>query len=226
MEQREIPMSSLIRIGVLDEQEVVHSGLRACFSELSDMAVVGAYFRPDNVLYAIERGDIDLLLMDPVLKYRDNFEFIRDLHIRHSGLRILVYTTEPCTAAVSMLLDAGVHGIVCKCQPLDDCVHAIRLLAAGQCYCGPIKGRTEVSSTSFTPAGNQDAAAILLSLPALSSREREVLRLRISGLTVTCIAELVGRSLKTVSTQKQAAYRKLGLKSDMDLFRRLARYEH
>lgn len=219
-------MSRLIRVGVLDEQEVVHSGLRACFSEVPDIVVAGAYFRPGNVLHAIERGDIDLLLMDPVLKRRANLELIRNLHIRYSELRILGFLADPCAAAVSMLLDAGVHGIVCKRQPLDDCVKAIRLLAAGQYYCGPIKDRAEVSNTAFSSAGNQDAAAMLLSLPALSLREREVLRLRISGLTVTCIAELVGRSLKTVSTQKQAAYRKLGLKSDMDLFRTLARYEN
>ncbi|AVJ22735.1 MULTISPECIES: helix-turn-helix transcriptional regulator [Pseudomonas] len=78
-------------------------------------------------------------------------------------------------------------------------------------------------------AGMSDAPtemgeAALLSYPALSQREREVLRLCISGLTVTRIAEMSGRSLKTVSTQKLAAYRKLGLKNDMDLFRRLSQY--
>lgn len=218
-------MSSLIRIGVLDEQEVIHFGLRACFSELPDMVVTGTYFQFGNVLHAIERGDIDLLLMDPVLKCRDNLDFIRSLLIRYSELRILVFLADPSNTTVSMLLGAGVHGIVCKRQPLDDCVRAVRLLAAGQYYCCPIMGRAESSVTPPNPAGNSHAEAMLLSLPNLSRREREVLRLCISGLTVTCIAELFGRSLKTVSTQKQAAYRKLGLKNDMDLFRRLARYE-
>ena len=39
-----------------------------------------------------------------------------------------------------------------------------------------------------------------------------------SGLTVSEIALHRHRSIKTVSTQKQAAFRKLGLRSDRDLF--------
>ena len=98
------------------------------------------------------------------------------------------------------------------------------MLAAGQHYCGPDMTGVEMSSASSALTPTRDAEAMLLSLSTLSIREREVLRLCIGGLTVTCIAARFGRSSKTVSTQKQAAYRKLGLKSDMDLFRRLARY--
>lgn len=217
-------MTSLIRVGVLDEQEVVHFGLRACFSEFPDMIVTGIYFRPDSALHAIERGDIDLLLVDPVLKHQGNLDFIRSLHIRYSELRLLAFLADPCVAAVSMLLGAGVHGIVGKHQPLAECVRAIRVLAAGQHYWDLDMGGVEVSNASSALSSTLDAGAMLLSLPTLSVREREVLRLCIGGLTVTCIAERFGRSSKTVSTQKQAAYRKLGLKSDMDLFRRLARY--
>ncbi|AIB38768.1 response regulator transcription factor [Pseudomonas simiae] len=219
-------MSSLIKIGVLDEQEVVHFGLRACFSVLSDMVVTGVHFRTDSALHAIEQGDIDLLLMDPVLKHQSGPDFIRSLRIRYSELRILVFLTDPCAATVNILLSAGVHGIVGKRQPLGDCVQAIRMLTAGQHYCGPDMAAVEASIMSSAAAGPHNPEAMLLSLPTLSVREREVLRLCIGGLTVTCIAERFGRSLKTVSTQKQAAYRKLGLKSDMDLFRRLALYGH
>lgn len=217
-------MSSLIRIGVLDEQEVVHFGLRACFSALPDMVVTGGYFRTESALHAIEKGCIDLLLMDPVLRYQGSLDFIRNLHIHYSKLRILIFLTDPSATAVSMLLDAGAHGVVSKRQSLGDCIQAIRMLTAGQHYCGPDMAGVEASSASSALARTHDAEAILLSLPNLSVREREVLRLCIDGLTVTCIAARFGRSSKTVSTQKQAAYRKLGLRSDMDLFRRLARY--
>lgn len=218
-------MSSLIKVGVLDEQEVVHFGVRACFSELTDMSVTGVYFRPASALHAIERGGIDLLLMDPMVNYRGNLDFIRDLHSRCSTLRVLAFLADPCATVVSLLKGAGVHGIIGKRQPLSDCVQAVRILAAGQSYYGPDMGWAAAPIPSPVAVDARDAEALLLSLPTLSLREREVLRLCIGGLTVTCIAERFGRSSKTVSTQKQAAYRKLGLKSDMDLFRRLARYE-
>ncbi len=213
-------MSSLVRVGVFDEQEVVHYGLRSCFSELPDIAFTGAYSHTNSALCAVEQGIIDLLLIDHLLMSGDGLGFIRNLRNNYPELRILMFLATPCPATITLLVNAGAHGIVCKRQPLTVCVHAIRLLASGQNYLCPSTAPFDLLSDQ---AHGNDAEEALLSAPSLTPREREVLRLCISGLTVTRIAELFCRSLKTVSTQKQAAYRKLGLKSDMDLFRRLAR---
>ena len=53
----------------------------------------------------------------------------------------------------------------------------------------------------------------------LSKREADVVRLLAEGLTVSEIAGRVGRSRKTISTQKVAAMKKLGLSADVELFR-------
>jgi len=45
-----------------------------------------------------------------------------------------------------------------------------------------------------------------------------VLRLLLVGQSVTEIAQRLNRSIKTVSTQKQTAYRKLNIQSDAELF--------
>lgn len=52
----------------------------------------------------------------------------------------------------------------------------------------------------------------------LSAREREVVRLYADGMAVSEIARKLGSSVKTVSTQKTAALRKLGLAREIDLF--------
>ena len=53
----------------------------------------------------------------------------------------------------------------------------------------------------------------------LSKRETDVVRLLAEGLTASEIAGRMGRSRKTISTQKVSAMRKLGLGTDMELFR-------
>lgn len=217
-------MSSRTRVAVLDEQEIVHYGLRAYFSGLPDIVITDTYRIPHGALRAVERGEVDLLLMGRLLKSSDSLDFIRALTLQHPELRVLGFLAEPCPATIEGLLESGVHGIVCKHQPLHICVQAIRLLASGQQYW--CSGVTHINSSDPAPlqTAAHDAEAEILCLPSLTLKEREVLRLCISGLTVTRIAELFNRSLKTVSTQKQAAYRKLGLRNDMELFRRLARY--
>ncbi|KWA82229.1 hypothetical protein WL29_26600 [Burkholderia ubonensis] len=52
----------------------------------------------------------------------------------------------------------------------------------------------------------------------LSPREHEVLRCYLAGMSVSDIASKFSRSPKTISAQKQSAYRKLGIRSDAELF--------
>ena len=53
----------------------------------------------------------------------------------------------------------------------------------------------------------------------LSPREVEVVRCFLDGLSVSQIAVKFKRSRKTVSGQKQSALKKLGLRSDSELFK-------
>jgi two-component system capsular synthesis response regulator RcsB len=52
----------------------------------------------------------------------------------------------------------------------------------------------------------------------LSRRELEVVRLFVSGMTIKEISEQLNRSIKTISTQKNTAMRKLGIDRDSELF--------
>jgi two-component system capsular synthesis response regulator RcsB len=52
----------------------------------------------------------------------------------------------------------------------------------------------------------------------LSKRELEVVRLFVSGMTIKEISEHLSRSIKTISTQKNTAMRKLGIERDSELF--------
>ncbi|MNH45250.1 Transcriptional regulatory protein RcsB [compost metagenome] len=53
----------------------------------------------------------------------------------------------------------------------------------------------------------------------MSAREREVIRCYLAGMTVTEIAEKFKRSIKTISSQKATAFRKLGVTSNNELFK-------
>jgi len=58
-----------------------------------------------------------------------------------------------------------------------------------------------------------------MNLEALSPKENEVLRCFLDGLRITQIASKFSRSIKTISGQKQAAFRKLGIRTDAELFK-------
>jgi two-component system capsular synthesis response regulator RcsB len=218
-------MLNTIRIGVLDKQEVVRYGLCKHLADQSGMSIAGSYRDAANALLAAGQGKLDLLLMSHRHEQTDVLGLIETLSKEQPALKVLILITQPDANLATSLLTLGGHGVICKTQPLTAYVDAIRALVAGKSYCFPqVMDDAAERSVPDTCTRSAEPTAPLLLNPALSLREREVLRLCASGLTVTRIASMFGRSVKTVSAQKLAAYRKLGLKNDMDLFRNLSRY--
>jgi two-component system capsular synthesis response regulator RcsB len=217
-------MLGVIRVGVLDEHEVVRYGLSAHLEKQLGIVVAGVYDKITSAMLAIEQGCFDLLLMDYDLGKTTALDFIKLVGETHPQVRLLAFLSQTDPEIAEMLLSAGIHGMVYKHQPLEVCVQAIRVLASGQTYiCSSITipEKPPCISSGWGAGSGEEA---LVALPLLSQREREVLRLCLSGLTLSRIAELFGRSLKTVSNQKLAAYRKLGVKNDLDLFKRLSQH--
>ena len=69
-------------------------------------------------------------------------------------------------------------------------------------------------SLSASEASRADRKAV----QALSAREVEVMRLLAQGLTVSEVARITHRSVKTISLQKHSAMAKLGIANDQQLF--------
>ncbi|AEI80986.1 response regulator NarL family [Cupriavidus necator N-1] len=111
------------------------------------------------------------------------------------------------------ILDTQVHGLLLKDSPLSELVTVVCRIQRGFHYIG--KSALEVLSQADpgNPAAPGQAGA-----ERLSRREMEVLRLYLTGRSVSEIAVLLCRSVKTISRQKNCAMQKLGVTNDRELF--------
>ncbi len=94
----------------------------------------------------------------------------RELTRNHAPTRSILYTGCGDQALLLHALDAGAAGFVQKEAPLDDLVEAVRCVAAGDSYVDPVLGGVLLQRRAFD------------SLPELTSRQRDVLRLLADGL--------------------------------------------
>src|SRR5205823_1500443 len=92
---------------------------------------------------------------------------------------------------------AGVRGFVLKEAPVHDLVRAIERVAGGGTYVDPVL------------AGSILGVATQVDLPALTSREREVLTLLANGLSNGAVGAEPGISAETVRTHLRKAMAKL-----------------
>lgn len=214
-----------LRIVLLDDHTLIRDGLKIRFSMESDFKVTGVYSGSSELIAALRTEQADLLVLDYQLSdgELDGLRLIQLLRSHYPTLRILVFSSIERPATVNMAIRAGANGFFGKSQPTEELVRAIRMVALDRLYLSPSMS-AELDSIPQTPTagmeqnGSAEDQNSLVNYPTLSPKEREVLRCCLEGMTVTQIADKFLRSRKTISGQKQAAFRKLNVSSDAELF--------
>lgn len=202
-----------LRIVVADDHPVLLAGMEHLLNEQPGFQVAGLVRDSTALVQLLSQSSVDVVITDfsmPEGRYGDGVALLRFLRRRFPQVRLVVLTAMESPMVLSSILGAGVACIVSKSDPLEHLLPAVEAVLADRGYLSP-----EVQRLTAAPA--EDATGP--SDASLSRRESEVLRMFAEGLTVIQIAERVGRSRKTVSTQKVAAKRKLGLTSDAEIFK-------
>lgn len=153
----------------------------------------------EEALRKIEHTRPTVAVLDARMPGLGGIEIARLLVESRSPTRVLLYTGYGDEALVNDALDAGVGGVIAKDAPLDDLVRAIRVVADGGTYLDA--GRAGALLGSRGPKLRQRA---------LTSRERDVLRLLADGHSNEAIGKTLSISPQTVRTHVQKAMEKLG----------------
>jgi two-component system, NarL family, captular synthesis response regulator RcsB len=223
-----------IRVAVLDDHAIVRRGVEAHLAQTSGVTLVAVCEHSRDLLAWLGEHRADVILLDYALGPGeiDGLNLIRLIRSRYPASRILMSSAFDSPATVALALRAGASGFFGKQQNLAELTDAIRAVAQGRLYLradlalqvGATEpgGRPLMSLAAPTPGSAappaQDAPQAGLLDVKLSPREHEVLRCCLAGMSVTDISLKFSRSPKTISSQKQAAFRKLGITRDLELF--------
>jgi two-component system, NarL family, captular synthesis response regulator RcsB len=218
---------SRIRIALLDDHAIVRDGIAAQLSTKPDFRVVGSYASGSAMMTGLRHTPADVLLLDYSLgpSELDGVSLIRAVRSQFPKSRILILSSFYDPATVALTLRVGANGFVGKVQELVEIANAIRLVAAGYSYLSPemtaLLPESVIAKKRWVrhEAAEAVASEDLTEGAKLSTREREVMRCYLDGMSITQIAEKFDRSIKTISTQKNSAFRKLGVTTDNALFK-------
>jgi len=195
---------------MLDDHALIRMGFAQQLSRAPDLEMAALYATSREVLDQLASAAVDVLVLDYTLQHNemDGLNLIGLLRRRFPEVRILVSSASELPATVSLCLRAGARGFVGKSQAPEKMLEAIRAVATERIYIDP-----EIAQQLASLPGQT------LEASPLSPREQEVVRCCLAGMTVSQIAEKFTRSVKTISAQKQAAFRKLGLRGNSELFK-------
>lgn len=195
----------MVRILVADDHALIREGLRRILSLTEDLTVCGEAGNSAEVVAGLQALNPDTLLLDLSMPGASGFELIKRVRQEYPRLPILVLSMHDEAQYAVRAIRAGANGYLTKEGANTQLVNAIRRVASGRPYIS-----TKVAEQLAISAMPGHATALH---EDLSNREMQVLKLLVSGSTVSQIGLSLNLSVKTVSTHKSRILGKLQLSS-------------
>ena len=201
----------MIRVIIADDHTIVREGLRQLLATAGDIVVVGEAVNGHEVVDRVRTTELDVLLLDLSMPGKSGMELIRQVKTEKPKLRILVLSMHEEHQYAVRAIKAGASGYLTKDSASTELVSALRKLAAGGAFIS-----AEVAEQLAREAhGSNDAAPHT----TLSDREYQVLRMLVSGQSLTEIGEKLHLSVKTISTHKARLMQKMNVDNQAELIR-------
>lgn len=196
----------MIRLLLVDDQDIFRRGLAALLSAEPDLEIVGQARNGQEAIALTQTVQPDVILMDVRMPLCDGVEATREIHQHYPWIRILVLTTFDDDEYIFQSLQVGALGYLLKRTPAQEIASAIRLIAQGYSQLGPtiaLKVFSKLKASLPSPHPYQDL---------LSKREVEVLRLVGQGKNNQEIAQELYLSEGTVKNHVSQILSKLEMR--------------
>ncbi|MEU5944063.1 response regulator transcription factor [Micromonospora sp. NPDC047465] len=203
----------MIRVLVVDDEQLVRAGLRLILEAAPDLTVVGEAADGAAALAETRRLRPDVVLLDVRMPGTDGLTAAPQ--VVATGAKVVMLTTFDRDEYVHRALRAGAVGFLLKDTPPRELAAAVRTVAAGNAMLAPTVTRRLIDSFAERGPARRDAAR--QRLDHLTDRELEIVREVGRGLGNADIARRLTMSEATVKTHVSRALAKLQLANRVQL---------
>jgi DNA-binding NarL/FixJ family response regulator len=205
----------VIRVAIVDDQQLVRAGFVSLLDAEEDIDVVGEAADGQEAVQLAARARPDVMLMDIRMPRLDGIEATRRIVAKPdlTAVHIVILTTFELDEYVFEALRAGAAGFLVKDTDAAELLRAIRVVAGGEALLSPKITRRLISEFATRTRDARPAP----DLDRLTPREREVATLIASGLSNDEIADRLYMSPSTAKTHAARAMTKVGARDRAQL---------
>jgi len=230
-EQNNLDSSSRIRVLLVEDHALTRLGLKTALKRTPDIDVVGEASNGEEAVRAAEELAPQVVLMDVGMPVKDGIQAAKEIVAGHPEIHVIMLTQHDNDRDILASLAAGASGYCLKDVEPERLYTAIRSVNAGDAWLdSAIAGRVLKHFTSGSVVApdlagktvphpqvaqkTADTSGVTFDRPLpepLSTRELEVLKLIVDGLSNQEIADKLFISLATAKTHVRNILNKLAV---------------
>lgn len=201
------------RVLIVEDHQMTLVGLRMLLERNSDIEVVGEAVNGADAVQKAGSGNPEVILMDIGLPEMDGIEATQRIKKDHPGIRVIMLTSKDNERDVFAALAAGADAYCMKGISIESLTSAIEAVREGTAWLDPavarmVLGRFQGSAPLSENSLPGPSEAALADCP-LTSRELEVLKLIVDGLSNPEIAERLTITKATAKAHVHSILQKL-----------------
>lgn len=203
----------MINLLIIDDHPLVAGGIEMMIRGVENIAIKGIAKNGADALSFLEKIKPEIILLDINLPDTDGLQLCKKIRVTNLYSKIIALTSANDASIIIQLLQTGANGYLLKNMDQYELIEAIDKVMQGDIYLSKSanqKVQEYYSSVSTTP---------LDTLPTLTRREKEVLRLLADGMNGPQISEKLFLSHFTIETHRKNIMQKLNANSTQQLLK-------
>lgn len=216
-------MSNTIRVVLADDHVFVRDGIKSLLENEANIEVVGEATDGLEALKILDSCKPDLLILDIRMPNMTGIEVVEKLRSQNNLVKIVMLSMHESEEYVLKSIKAGADGYLLKGSSKEEFLKALQTIANGGKYfsgdissilIGQLNNTTSVQEPKQMPDEEQ----------LITKREREILKLLLSGKGNKEIAEALDISKRTAEVHRFNLMKKLKVKNLMELSNKANEY--
>jgi DNA-binding NarL/FixJ family response regulator len=216
-------MNTIIRVALADDHVFVRDGIKSLLENEANIEVVGEATDGLEALKIVESFKPDLLILDIRMPNMTGIEVVEKLRSQNNLVKIVMLSMHESEEYVLKSIKAGADGYLLKGSSKEEFLKALQTIANGGKY---FSG--DISSILIGQLTNsalvQEPKQISEEEQLITKREREILKLLLSGKGNKEIAEALDISKRTAEVHRFNLMKKLKVKNLMELSNKANEY--
>lgn len=209
-------MSSKIKIVIVDDHPVVIQGFKQVLTEAENISIVAEFQKGEGVISFLESHFIDIVLMDVTLPDISGVILCKMIVDKIPHIKVLMVSNHSERSIISESISNGAKGYLLKNATMNEFLNAILEVINGK----------QVFSKEVQTILEKPLILSNESKPRLTKREKEIVKLLMSGKTNNIIAEELFLSPFTVETHRKNIMQKFEAKNLMELINQIKLHEN